>query len=98
MRRIMVSAWDFFFNHEVNPLRHIADFNTRHMVLQLLGWMWAIAFALAIGSYTLLAFSLLGHAILIGAIAVTAATYTAAANKPEIFVRVAARHPENHRS
>lgn len=85
MRKSISTMWDFLFNHEVNPLRHITDFNTRHMVLQLLGWMWAIAFSLAIGSYTILAFSLLGHAILIGAVAITAATYTAASLKPELF-------------
>lgn len=98
MKKIIVSAWDFFFNHEVNPLRHIPDFNTRHMVLQLLGWMWAIAFSAAIGSYTFMAFSLLGHIILIGAVVVTVATYAAAANKPDLFVHAAVRTgPEQQR-
>ena len=29
-------------NAEINPLRHIPDTNTRHMVLQVLAWMWCI--------------------------------------------------------
>ena len=86
MRSSVTSVWNFIFNHEVSPLRHIPHFNTRHMVLQLLGWMWAISFSMAIGSYTVLAFSLLGHAVLIGAVAITVVTYTAASQRPQMFV------------
>lgn len=85
MKTFVVGAWNFVFNHEVSPLRHIPDVGTRHMILQILGWMWALAFCAAIGSYTLLAASLIGHAALIAAAAITVATYTAAANKPAIF-------------
>ena len=47
--------------------------------------MWAVAFAVALGSYALLPASLIGHAVLIGAVAITTATYTAAAAKPVLF-------------
>lgn len=86
MRKLIVHAWDYVFDSDVSPLRHISDIGTRHMILQLLGWMWAIAFSLAIGSYTLLPASLLGHAFLIGAVAITVATYTAATTYPLVFV------------
>ena len=86
MRKLIVHAWDYLFNSDVSPLRHIPDIGTRHMVLQLLGWMWAITFSLAIGSYTLLPASLLGHAFLIGAVAITVATYTTATTSPRVFV------------
>ncbi len=85
MKNLVISAWNFIFDHEVSPLRHIPDFGVRHMVFQLLGWMWAISFSLAIGSYVFLAVSLIGHAILIGAAAVTVATYSAATRRPEMF-------------
>ena len=91
MRKTITFMWGYVFDHEVSPLRHIPDFTTRHMVLQMLGWMWAVAFGVAIGSYTILAMSLLGHAVLIGALAVTVATYAAAANRPEVFVPVSGR-------
>jgi hypothetical protein len=55
------------------------------MILQILGWMWACAFAVATGSYVLLPPSLIGHAALIAAAAITTATYTAAAYKPDVF-------------
>ena len=56
------------------------------MVFQMLGWMWALSFSLAIGSYTFLAVSMVGHAILIGAMAITVATYATAAARPKLFV------------
>ncbi|MGI9521781.1 MAG: hypothetical protein ACR2PG_09070 [Hyphomicrobiaceae bacterium] len=85
MRKLIAHAWNFIFDHEVSPLRHIPDIATRHMILQLLGWMWAVAFAVAIGSYAMLPASLIGHAVLIAAVTITAATYTTAATKPELF-------------
>jgi hypothetical protein len=45
----------------------------------------AVSFSIAIGSYTFLAASLIGHTVLIGAAAITVATLTAAANNPKLF-------------
>ncbi len=78
-------TWDFIFNAEVSPLRHIPDMSTRHYVLQALGFMWAVAFSVAIQSYTFLAFSILGHVVLISAAAITAATYATATFRPNTF-------------
>ena len=85
MRKTIVFAWSFLFDHEVSPLRHIPHLNTRHMILQLLGWMWALAFSIAVGSYTVFAVSVVGHAALIGAAAITVATYSAATKRPSLF-------------
>lgn len=92
-RNNIVYAWNFVFNHEVSPLRNIPDIAVRHHVLQVLAMMWAVAFSVAVGSYTVLAYSLLGHSVLIAAAAITAATYTVAANKPGLFVRGSGRRP-----
>lgn len=86
MTRAITFAWSYLFDHEVSPLRNIPHLNTRHMVLQILGWMWALAFSIAIGSYTVLAVSLIGHAVLIGAAAITVATYGVAAKRPSFFL------------
>ena len=94
MLKMIVHAWNYVFNHEVSPLRHIPDVSTRHMILQILGWMWAVAFSVAIGSYALLPASLLAHAVLIAAATITVATYTAAANKPAIFKSYSGRRPD----
>lgn len=86
-RRLVVYCWNFVFNHEVSPLRHIPDVAMRHYVLQALGLMWAVAFAVAAGSYTFFAVSAIGHTVLIAAAAITVATWTAATAKPDVFVR-----------
>ena len=90
----IVYAWNFIFNHEVSPLRNIPDVAVRHYVLQALGLMWAISFSLAIGSYTILAASLVGHSVLIAAVAITVATLTSAARRPQMFVRGSGRQPD----
>lgn len=85
-QKAIVYSWNYVFNHQVSPLRNIPDIAIRHYVLQLLGLMWAATFAVATGSYTILAQSLIGHTVLIGAAAITVATWTAASVKPELFV------------
>ena len=87
MRQLIVDGWNFIFNAEVSPLRHIPDVAIRHYVLQALGFMWAVSSAIAIGSYTFLAASIVGHVVLIAAAAITVATYTAASTKPSLFKR-----------
>ena len=85
IRKIVVHTWNFIFNHEVSPLRHITDVAVRHYILQILGFMWAISFSIAIGSYTFMAVSIIGHTVLIAAAAITVATWTTASLKPEFF-------------
>ena len=87
IRRLVVFCWDFVFNHEVSPLRHIPDVAIRHYILQALGPMWAVAFGVAVGSYTFLAVSVIGHVVLFAAAAITVTTWTAATAKPDLFVR-----------
>lgn len=94
---IVLYPWNFIFNHEVSPLRNIPDIATRHYVLQALGFMWAISFAIAIGSYTFLAFSIVGHIVLISAFAITAMLLTAASRKPSLFtIGSGRRHDGEH--
>ncbi len=94
MRQYIVLGWNYLFNHNVSPLRHIADVAIRHYVLQALGFMWAISFCVAIGSYTFMAASIIGHAVLIAAAAITVATYTTATMKPDLFKPNFGRRPD----
>lgn len=86
-RKIVVDSWNFIFNHEVSPLRNIPNVALRHHVLQILAFMWAISFSVAIGSYTFMALSIIGHTFLIAAAAITVATWSTATNRPEVFAR-----------
>jgi hypothetical protein len=91
VQKFVVYGWNFVFNHNVSPLRNIPDIAIRHYVLQALGLMWALSFAVATGSYIFMAASVIGHTVLIGAAAITVATWTAAAAKPELFLYGSAR-------
>ncbi|WP_426030348.1 hypothetical protein [Caulobacter sp. DWP3-1-3b2] len=94
MKKFVVHIWSYVFDHNVSPLRHIPDVPTRHMILQILAWMWVSAFSIAIGSYTFFAVSMIGHIALIAAAAITVATYTAAEKKPALFAFQSARRPD----
>ena len=45
MREFIYDSWNGVMNADRNPLRHIPDTNTRHMVLQVLAWMWCTSFS-----------------------------------------------------
>ena len=86
-RKLVVYLWNFVFDHKVSPLRNIPDVAIRHNILQVLGVMWAVSFATAMGSYTFMAASLIGHTALIAAVAITVTTWTTASKTPQLFVR-----------
>ena len=97
MRKFIVQAWNFIFNHDVSPLRHIPDVAIRHYVFQALGLMWAVSFALAIGSYTFLAASVIGHVVLIAAAAITkflSKLINVISSKSKIFLIISTKIPE----
>lgn len=85
MRQFIYDSWNSIMNHDVNPLRHIPDFNTRHMVLQVLAWMWCITFSMYFSSMWVFGITAIAHGILIAAIAVTVTTFEVAKRKPELF-------------
>ncbi len=93
MIKLLVDGWNFIFDHSKSPLRHIKDVSLRHYIFQALGFMWAISFSIAIGSYTTAFANIIGHAVLIGAAGITVATYTAAKVKPSLF-NGAGRRPD----
>jgi hypothetical protein len=85
MREFIYNSWNGVMNHNKNPLRHIPDFNTRHMVMQVLAWMWCITFSILVGSWTVFGISAVGHVVLLGAIAITVGTFETAKRKPYMF-------------
>ena len=78
-------TWELVMNSGKNPLKHIPDNNTRHLVMQLLAWMWCIVFAFIVGSWTAFGVSVIGHVILLAAIAITVGTFETARRAPQYF-------------
>ena len=75
MRKFIYDSWEGVMNADVNPLRHIPDLNVRHMVMQIVAWMWWGAFSMYFGSMWVFGFTVVAHLIIISAIVVTVATF-----------------------
>ena len=68
-----------------NPLRNIPDINTRHMIMQVLAWMWCIIFSMYIGSVLAFGISAVIHAVLIAGVFITAGVFETAKRRPQYF-------------
>ena len=88
MRQFVYDSWNGVMDMEKNPLRHIPDLQTRHMVLQILAWMWATTFSLWVGSIYAFGISPIAHLVIIAAILVTVGTFETAKRRPTFFLRM----------
>jgi len=79
------NIWKLIMDWRYNPLSHIPDNNTRHMVMQVLAWMWCIIFAMSVGSVTVFGISAIAHALLIAGVFITAGVFETAKRKPNYF-------------
>ena len=85
-RRIaMLQLYHSIMDSRRNPLSHIPDTNTRHLVMQLLAWMWCIVFSMWVGSIFVFGVSAAIHAILLAGIFVTVGVFETAKRKPVYF-------------
>ena len=85
VRTFVVNSWNVVMDHNKNPLRHIPDLNTRHMVMQVLAWMWCIVFSMYMGSLFVMGITMVAHALVLAAIVITVATFEVAKRKPQFF-------------
>ena len=85
MREFIYDSWNGIMNADINPLKHIPDINTRHMVLQVLAWMWCIVFSMYVGSIFVMGVTMIAHVIFLAAIVITVATFEAAKNNSSMF-------------
>ena len=92
MREWIYECWISIMDADYNPLRHIPDMQVRHMILQVLAWMWCIIFAVMIGSFTVWGISVVIHIALIVGIVVTVATFETAKRSPKSFEFIKGYH------
>ena len=85
MRTFIYDSWNGVMDLNVNPLRHIPDLNTRHMVLQVLAWMWCIVFSMYMGSLMVMGVTMVAHALVLAAIVITVGTFEVAKKNPKLF-------------
>ena len=85
VRTFIVNGWNAVMDHNMNPLRNIPDLNTRHMVMQVLAWMWCIVFSSYFGSMWMFGITAIAHVIVLAAIAITVGTFAVAKKNPSLF-------------
>ena len=78
--------WGLIMNPNINPLSNITNLKVRHMIMQILAFMWSGVFSLyIIDSLYVFGITAIAHAHLIAAIVVTAYIFYTAKNKPQIY-------------
>ena len=85
MREFIYNSWNGVMDSERNPLRHIPDLHARHMIMQILAWIWCIVFSFYVGSFFVFGVSAIAHVMLLGAIAITVASFEQAKEGTNIF-------------
>jgi hypothetical protein len=85
MRKIIYDNWNYVMDHNLNPLHNIPDINTRHLVMQVLAWMWCIVFSAYFGSMWMFGITAVAHTLILAAIAITVGTFATAKHNPKLF-------------
>ena len=82
-RRIkMIKLYHLVMDSRHNPLSNIPDTTTRHLVMQMLAWMWCIVFSMWVGSIVVFGISATVHAILLAGVFVTVGVFETAKRHP----------------
>ena len=81
----MTNLYKLIMDSKHNPLRNIPDMNTRHMIMQVLAWMWCIIFSMYLGSIVAFGISAVIHALLIAGVFITAGVFERAMRRPQYF-------------
>ena len=81
----IINLYNLVMDSRRNPLSYIPDTNTRHLVMQVLAWMWCIIFSMLMGSILVFGVSATIHAILLAGIFATVGVFETAKRKPVYF-------------
>ena len=81
----MTNLYKLIMDSSHNPLRNIPDVNTRHMVMQVLAWMWCIIFSMYLGSIAAFGISAAIHAVVIAGVFITVGVFETAKRRPQYF-------------
>ena len=81
----MIKLYKLIMDSKRNPLSNIPDTNTRHLIMQILAWMWCIIFSMWMGSIVVFGISAIAHALLIAGVFITAGVFETAKRRPQYF-------------
>ena len=78
----MIRLYNLVMDSRHNPLSNILDTTTRHLVMQILEWMWRIVFLMWLGSIVVFGVRATVHAILLAGVFVTVGVFVTAKRHP----------------
>ena len=81
----MTNIYKLIMDSRYNPLSRIPDMNVRHLLMQMLAWMWCIIFSMWMGSVVVFGISAIAHALLIAGVFITAGVFETAKRRPQYF-------------
>ena len=81
----MIKLYHLVMDSRHNPLSNIPNTTTRHLVMQMLAWMWCIVFSMWVGSIMVFGVSATVHAILLAGVFVTVGVFETAKRHPVQF-------------
>ena len=84
----MIKLYYLVMDSRHNPLAHIPDTSTRHLVMQMLAWMWCIVFSMWMGSIVVFGVSAIVHTILLAGVFITVGVFETAKRNPVHFGRL----------
>ena len=85
MRQYIINSYNAVMDADINPLKNIPDNGVRHLIMQVLAWMWCIIFSMYLGSIVAFGISAAIHALLIAGVFITAGVFETAKRRPQYF-------------
>ena len=81
----MIKIYYLVMDSRYNPLANIPDTSTRHLVMQMLAWMWCIVFSMWMGTIMVFGVSVIIHTILLAGLFITVGVFETARRHPGHF-------------
>jgi len=88
VRQHIYDSWNSVMDANINPLRNIPNLQVRHLIMQILAWMWVSVCSLYMGSVLFWGINAIAHTLLLAAIVITVGTFDSARRNPGVFKRI----------
>jgi hypothetical protein len=88
MREYIYESWNSVMDANVNPLKNIPNLQVRHLIMQILAWMWVSVCSMYMGSIMFWGINAIAHTLLLAAIVITVGTFDTARRNPDVFKRI----------
>ena len=88
MREYIYESWNSVMDANINPLKNIPNLQVRHLIMQILAWMWVSVCSMYLGSIMFWGINAIAHTLLLAAIVVTVGTFDTAQRNPKLFDKI----------